>query len=385
VRRSLIAIALIAVAVSTLLVGRLLAPNDFDPSTTIKFGEVHEEQNAYGARLLGEIVVAPLGGHDGRFFFIQAMDPFYFEPDVHADQLDRPTYRAQRMVYPTLASLGGLMSPASTAWGLIIVNIVAMAVGTVYTGLMAARMGLSAWFGLAFLLNPGLIVDLGIDGAGIVALAAMMAAVYYVLGDAILPAAVALSVASLARETMLIAVAGLAAFYWYKKRQITWPLMLPVVAVGAWWGYVHWRLDDGLAQDTQALDWPFVGFIDAFEGWMNTPGSSIDLAVGGVLLLVSAVVLIRTIRTPTALGWAVGGFAFLGLIMSEPVWENWFDSARALAPVLTGYIILGPAMTRIEESLDVGSEPAIGMRKARLGDSSEDSHSRVESADPGVR
>jgi len=385
VRRSLVAIALIAVAASTLLVGRLLAPNDFDPSTTIKFGEVHEEQNAYGARLLGEIVVAPMGGHDGRFFFIQAMDPFYLEPDVHADHLDRPTYRAQRMVYPTLASLGGLMSPAATAWGLIIVNIVAMAVGTVYTGLMAARMGLSAWFGLAFLLNPGLIVDLGIDGAGIVALAAMMAAVYYVLGDAILPAAVALSVASLARETMLIAVAGLAAFYWLGKRRVSWSLTAPILAVGVWWGYVHWRLDDGLAQDIQALDWPFVGFIDAFEGWMNTPGSWVDPAVGGVLLLVSAVVLIRSIRTPTALGWAVGGFAFLGLIMSEPVWENWFDSARALAPVLTGYIILGPAMTSIDESADMGSRLARGTRKARPGTTSEDLPSRVESADPGVR
>lgn len=384
-KRPLVAIALIAIAVSTLLIGRLLAPNDFDPSTTIKFGEVHEEQNAYGARLLGEIVVAPLGGHDGRFFFIQAMDPLYLEPDVHADYLDRPTYRAQRMVYPTLASLGGLMSPAATAWGLIIVNIVAMAVGTVYTGLMAERMGLSAWFGLAFLLNPGLIVDLGIDGAGIVALAAMMAAVYHVLGDAILPAAVALSVASLARETMLIAVAGLAAFYWYRKRRVAWSLTAPILAVGAWWGYVHWRLDDGLAQDTQALDWPFVGFIDAFESWMSTPGSSVDLAVGGVLLLVSAVVLIRSIRIPTALGWAVGGFAFLGLIMSEPVWENWFDSTRALAPVLTGYIILGPAMTRIEESADMGSGPAKGTRKARPADTSKEPHSRVESADPGVR
>ena len=383
-RRSIATVAIFAALVSIVLVGRLLARNDFDPSTTIKFGEVSVEQNRYATDLLGEIVLAPMAGHDGKFFFSQAMDPFYLEPDVHAVHLDRPSYRAQRMAYPTLASIGGLLSADATAWGLIVVNVVAMAAGTAFTGLTAMRIGLSPWFGLAFVANPGMIVDLGIDGAGVVALAAMMAAVYYMLGDAIWPAAVALSVASLARETMLIAVAGLACFYWYKWRQITWPLMLSVVAVGGWWGYVHWRLDDGLAQDIQALDWPFVGFIDAFESWMNTPGSWADLAVGGVLLLVSAVVLIRSIRTPTALGWAVGGFAFLGLIMSEPVWENWFDSARALAPVLTGYILLGPAMARIDQSTVVGPESRRA-RGAEPGSDSTDPPSRVESADSGFR
>ena len=349
-RRSIIALSVLGAALSVFLVGRLLAPHDFDPSTTIKFGEVHEEQNQYGVELLGDIVIAPMGGHDGRFFFIQAMDPFFLEPDVHAKHLDRRTYRAQRMAYPTLASLGGLMSAEATAWGLIAVNIVAMSVGTVYTGLTAARMGLPIWFGLAFVVNPGMIVDLGIDGAGVLALAAMMAGVYYTLSDDIWPAAVALSVASLARETMLIAAAGLAAFYWYEKRVVPWTLSLPVVVVGAWWGYVRLRLDDGLAQDTEAVGLPFVGFIAAFNRWLDSPGSTVHLLVGSVLLLISALLVARSIRTPTALGWAVSGFALLGVLMSEPVWRSWFDSSRALAPVFTAYVLLGPALVKIRPS-----------------------------------
>lgn len=354
-RRQVVYLGLIAAAFSVLVVGRLLAANDFNPTTTIKFGEVFDEQNRYAEELLGEIVLAPMAGHDGKFFFSQAMDPFYLEPETHAIYLDRPTYRAQRMVYPTLASVGGAATATATAWGLILVNVVAMVVGTTYTSLTAIRMGLSPVFGLAFLLNPGLIVDLSIDGAGVVAMAAMMAGVYYALGEALWAAAAAMSIASLARETMIIAAAGLAAFLWYRRRSIPWMMTLPVISVVVWWLYLHWRLEDGLSQDTQALGLPFKGFIEAFQGWLTTPGSTIDMAVGCLLLLVSIVVLVRSVRTPVALGWAVSGFALLGILLSEPVWENWFDSSRALAPVLTAYVLLVPSLGanhRIVESVD---------------------------------
>jgi hypothetical protein len=357
VKRTVIVMGLIGTLVSAFLVGRILVDNDLNPTTTIKFGEVFTEQNDYAEALLGDVVLAPMAGHDGKFFFSQAMDPFYTQPEIHAVYLDRPTYRAQRMAYPTLASMGGILPAEATAWGLIVVNVLAMAIGTIFTSLVAIEMGLSRWFGLAFLFNPGMIVDLSIDGAGVVAMAAMMAGVYYVIRHALWAAAAALAVASLARETMVIAVVGLAAFVWYKERRLAWSLTVPFVAVGSWWAYVHWRLGEGLSQDTQALDLPFKGFVEAFGVWTSTPDSTIDLLVGCILLAVSIMVLLRSFRTPTALGWSVAGFALLGLMMSEPVWESWFDSSRALAPVLTAYILLVPSVGR-DGSSDT-PEPAL--------------------------
>ena len=339
-RRAIATLGVVAIAFSGFIVVRLLAAHDFNPTTTIKFGEVFPDQNRYAEGLLGEIVVAPMAGHDGKYFFVQAVDPFYLEPNVHALYLDRPSYRAQRMAYPTLASLGGLLPPRATAWGLIIVNLMGMVVGTIYTGLVADRMGLSWLFGIAFLLNPGLLVDLMIDGAGVLAMAGLMAGIYYVLDDRIWPAAAALSVSALARETMLIAVFGLGAFLLYRKRKLEYRLSLPLAAVAVWWLYVHWRLDEGLSQDTQALGLPFVGFARAFQGWLATPGNTIDLVIACALLVTSIVLVIRSVRTPTALGWAVSGFAVLGTMLSEPVWRSWFDSSRALAPVLTAFILL---------------------------------------------
>jgi len=350
-KRAAIIMGVIGVVVASLMSVRLLAELDFNPTAPVKFATLSPEQNAYAEKLLGrEVVVAPRAGHDGKFFFSQAMDPFLLEPDVHAIYLDRPTYRAQRMAYPTLASLGGLLPPSATVWGLIVVNVVAMGVGTLFTALVALRMGLSQWYGLAFLLNPGMIVTLNIDGAGIVALAAMMAAVYYTMKDELVAASVALTVACLARETMLIAAVGLGFYVLYTRRRVAWGFAVPAIAVAGWWFYVRYRLGGMTGQDILALELPFVGFTQAFQRWLETPGSAVNLLMGVVLALMSVMVLIRTIKTPTALGSAVAGFALLAIVMSGPVWLNYFDSARALAPVLTAYLLIVPAQARAGRS-----------------------------------
>jgi len=362
-RRAAIVMGLIGVLGGTLLVGRLLAEHDFDPSATVKFATIAPEQNAYAAELLGrDIVIAPKAGHDGKFFFSQAMDPFFLEPDVHAEHLDRPTYRAQRMLYPTLASLGGSVSAEATLWGLIVVNVLAMGIGTAFASLVAIEMGISKWLGLAFLLNPAMIVTLNIDGAEIVAVAAMMAAVYYTMRETYVPAAVSLTVACLAREAMLIAAVGLGLFVLYKKRRIVWAFAIPALAVGGWWFYVRWRLDALLAQDIKALDLPFVGFSQAFQRWLATPGSLPDLLMGCVLLIVSVLVVIRALRSPSALAWAASGFALLGLVLSGPVWLNYFDSSRALAPVLTAYLIMVPAEAVSRRALEGHPRESVNTR-----------------------
>jgi hypothetical protein len=365
--RRLLVIGAVSFIVTTFLVGRILAGFDWNPTATVKFAEDAVEQTKYAEELLGEVIVAPDAGHDGKFFFSQAMDPFYLEPGTHAVFLDRPTYRAQRMLYPTLASFGGLLSPQGTAWGLIVVNVVAMVVGTLFTSLVARQLGISEWFGLVFVLNPGLIVALNIDGANIVAMAALMAGIYYVTTDRLLFASVAMTASVLARETMLIAALGLALYWYYKRRRVPWMMIIPPAAVVAWWGYVHWRLQGGVAQDTQAVGLPLVGFVHAFQNWIHSPDSTVDLAMGLLLLLVSMAILVRSVMSPTALGWGAAGFALLGLLLSEPVWLRWFDSTRALAPVLTAYALLVFASIESKDSGPPhGAYPDGGQPKRQL-------------------
>lgn len=342
-RSRLVILGLLGVVSSALLVGRLLESHDWNPTVTIKFGESLPEQNEYARDLLGPIVVGARAGHDGKFFFSQAMDPFYLEPDVHAIYLDRPSYRAQRMLYPAIAGLGGLLGPKETAWGLIVVNVLAMGTGTVITGMVAREMGLSEWFGLAFLFNPGLLLSQLIDGSEIVAMSALMAAILFAMRARPVMTAGALTLAALTRETMLLAVVGLSVYWIWRHRRLPSTFAMPFLAVGGWWAYVHWRLEGGLAQDTQALGTPLEGFIAAFQGWVSTPRSAPHLFMGLVLFFVSVIVVVRTTLRPQVLGLAVAGFGLLALIMSEPVWAKYYDSSRALAPLITAYVLMVPA------------------------------------------
>jgi hypothetical protein len=355
----LVLIGALGVVVAAFFVSRLLMEFDWNPTTTIKFGYELPKQVAYGQRLLGDVVVAADAGHDGKFFFSQAMDPFYLDPEVHAIHLDRPTYRAQRMLYPTIAGLGGLLSPTATAWGLIVVNVLAMGVGTAITARLAIEMGISPWFGLAFLFNPGLIVSLNIDGADIIAVAALMAAVLFAMQERPLGAAVALSISALSRETMIIGAVGLIAYWFWKRRTVPRVMSMPFIAVAVWWLYVHWRLDDVVIQDTQAIGPPFQGFIEAFRGWLMTPGSLNDALIGCAILFASLVIVTTAFRRPSALSWAVAGFSLLAVILSEPVWAEYFDLARALAPVLTTYVLLAVSSARSTSRGDRDDAPQV--------------------------
>jgi hypothetical protein len=182
-----------------------------------------------------------------------------------------------------------------------------------------------------------------IDSADIMAVAGLMAAAYFAIRDRPAATAAALAVAALSRETMLLGAVGLIVYWYWERRRVPVVLAAPFVAVFGWWSYVHWRLADGLAQDTQAVGPPLQGFIEAARGWLTTPNSLADALIGFVLLFASIAIAVRAVRTPTALGAAVAGFALLALILSEPVWARYFDSARALAPVLTAYVLLATA------------------------------------------
>ncbi len=351
-RSKIVLLGIMGVVVSCFFVGRLLAEFDWNPTTTIKFGELFTEQNDYAVDLLGPLVLTPEAGHDGKFYFSQAMDPFYLEPEVHAVYLDRPTYRAQRMLYPTIAGVGGLLGPTETAWGLILINVLAMGLGTAVTAMVAVELGRSPWLGLAFLFNLGLLVTLTIDSAEILAMTALMTAILFAIRGRPAATAVALTAAALTRETMILAAIGLA-WFWYKKRsRLPLVLLMPFAAVATWWVYVHWRLADGISQDTQAIGLPLQGFIQAFGGWMSTPNSLPDALVGCVLLFTSIAIAVRAIRSPSPLSWAVAGFAVLAVILSEPVWARYFDSARALAPVLTTYILIVLATSRDRRGIE---------------------------------
>ena len=141
----------------------------------VALGEESTVETEYATRLLGDVTTRQGLGHDGRFFFAQANDPWYIEPEVHAAVLDEPRYRAQRMLFPSVAGGFGFFPPGVVAWSMLVTNLLALGLGAYLAALLALRWGGAAWLGLAVPMNIGLIFELDIGGAGILAYGAASA------------------------------------------------------------------------------------------------------------------------------------------------------------------------------------------------------------------
>lgn len=316
-----------------------LGRNDMNPTVFIAVGEEDQLIRKYSENLLGEVVLRPQLGHDGRFFFVQGNDPWLLDPENNAEILDRPVYRTQRMAYPVLSSLGGLFAPIGVVWGMLIVNILAMSAGAWASAGLASRFGGSVWWGLAFPFNLGLISEFSIGGAGILAMAAAFAGVLLLLDKHVVIASLAFTVSSLSREVMLITVAGAALWLVITNRR--WDALKIVVpslaAVGLWAAYVRLVLSGGGEIVEGNLGPPFVGFIQNLSNWLDDP---FEMLIGMVVVLVLLFYSYRAWKTPSLTAWAFLPFAVLAFLLAEPVWDGYFNITRAVAPVLTAYFLI---------------------------------------------
>jgi hypothetical protein len=254
--------------------------------------------------------------------------------------------------------LGGLLDTEALVWSMVVVNLVAVGVGTWATALLAEDLGGSRWWGLAFALNVGLLSELAIDGAGLLATAAAMWAMVMVRRGESMAAALLMSAAVLSREAMLLAVAGLALWLWREKRRSA-AATLVAVPVGfalAWAIYVRLRLEGGPGlSEIQEIGWPFVGFVGAAEGWLEDP---LNLVLGIAILLLLGAFVLRTIRGNQLVACGFVGFVPLAILFTRQVWQNYFDITRAIAPIITAFVLVAfakPRSPRIETADSVSS------------------------------
>jgi hypothetical protein len=330
----------VGTALSSLIIISLLSSIEWDASALLRVGRDDPEIVAYVEDRLDHVrPVAPLG-HDGKFYFIQAHDPFLLEPSENADLIDRPVYRTQRMLYPLLSSLGGLLRGWGVVWGLIIVNLVAIGLGTWATAQLAISLGVSPWLGLAFALNPGVIFELIIDGAGALGWALAVLGVWLIVEGKYAGAVFAVAGAVLAREAMILIALGLAVRLWKSERSravglVAWP------AAGAllWALWVRFRLGVPLlTSESEELGLPFAGLAETVPRWLEEPGR--DLLFGVVVILLLLVAAMQAARRPSLVSYSTLGFVMLAPLLTRQVWLNYFDITRAVAPVFTTFVLV---------------------------------------------
>ena len=349
-------VGIVGLLIGTVFVLRILIPNGMDPTTFLTLGDDAPVQTEYARRLLGDVATRPNFGHDSKFFFAQANDPLYLQPERHAVVLDRPFYRGHRMLFPMIAGGFGLFPPGVIVWSMLVTNLLAMGVGALLAARLAIRWGASPWLGLAVPLNIGLILELEIDGAGVVAYACCVGAVYALVTDRAWAAALLFAGATLAREwrdRILECVREgvdiidhgdasdaecLDAML--EHRTFLWRIVsVPLLAMAAWHVYLRFRLAgvSGVGQRLENFAAPFVGIWQAFRLWAKDPG---DLFTGMAILVILVVFTVLAIRSRSPIAWGALPFVGLATVLSVHTWRYPLDIARALAPVFTAAAFL---------------------------------------------
>lgn len=345
--------ALLGVLVVTALA---LSAAGWDPSVFVGFGQDATATTEYGEARLGDVQVRPFQGHDGKYFFVQANDPFLLDPRGNADILDLPLYRSQRMLYPLLAGGLGWFSPETIVWALLAVNLIAMAAGTLATAGLALRLGGSPWWGMSFAANIGLLYALTSDGSDVLAAALAMWFVVFIYRNQVVPATITIAAAALTREVMVICAVGAAAWLWFEGRRISAIAIaaIPTIALGGWTSYLLYRLGSD-ETSARAIGVPFVGLFEAIGTWLEEP---MVLASGLCVIVLFVLYTVRWVSTRSALGWTFIGFVPLAAVLTDKVWREVFDFTRGVAPLLTAAVLLIFVETRRELDRSVSRDVA---------------------------
>lgn len=333
--RSAARIALTGLLVHLALVAAFLLRFDGNPEWFVHFGRKGSVLPV-ARRVLGATVLVPhTDGHDGQAFWLLARDPLLTRPDDVGPYLDRPAYRAQRILYPALAAPWRLAGERGLLWGLLAVNLAAVAVGGYLTALLARELGAPERAGLAFALNPAVIVGVLLDVSDPLMLALLVLAMLCLLRRHWTAAAVAAAAASLAKEQALFALAA-AALFWrgFPSRPRMRVLASAVLAVGAWALYQRWRLGWPPSQ-IQEFSWPLWGYVDAYlRGWRHFNNWA-DATVAAALWPLAWVTIQRWRRERSLLTVSALPYALYVPVLSAQVVDLAINALRAVGPLLT--------------------------------------------------
>jgi hypothetical protein len=286
--------------------------------------------------ILGDDVLVPhLDGHDGQFFWVQAHDPLLVNADSMSGLFDRPTYRTQRVAYPLVSSVWRLGGERALLWGLLTTNLMIVALGGYAASRIALTLGAPVRAGLAFALNPAVVVAVSYDTSDAMALAFLLLAVLAVGRHQLAWAAALGTVAVLTKESSLLALAGIAFFApTIDHRSRAAVLIVPGAAAAGWFVYVHWRLGSSGVQ-LREFSAPFYGYYDAYRRGWYAIGNWEDAILAALLLPLAALTLGRFWGRPTLLLSAAVPYALMVPFLSADVLGLTNSSLRAFGPALT--------------------------------------------------
>ncbi len=316
-----------------------------------------------GARYVN-IAAAPRGlavehgaGYDGQFFYRLALNPFDTRQTAYGVRLDRPSYREQRILYPLVVWLFSFGQAPLVPVMMILVNYLALiALGYVFARYVRL-LGRHALWGLVAPFYPGFVLSVARDLAEPLAGLLLVASLYFVHRKRFTAATIALTLAILTRETIVL-VAGAALLLWligliyqrYRQRHpgetpLAWLdafampwffSVIPLAVFVVWQGILLliWK-ETAFASGSGNLGVPFGGFAQLFGQAVLLKNRFERLHYVEQLFILIYVffvgVSLRITQAPIFQRIAWCGFIALSFCLTPLVWVDDWAFLRALS------------------------------------------------------
>lgn len=192
---------ILAVSISLIYVAFILTQNHGDPLAFAVIGTKFSQGLPSGSI-----------GYDGQFAYQIALSPAHAAPFI-----DVPAYRYQRILYPILAKMLALGIPALIPWTLIVINVLAIGVGTWATERILISLGVSRWYALAYGFYGGQFLVLRTDLTEVLAQTLVQLAIFAWLKKRFRWMIFAFAMAALTKETTLIFATAFGLYFLWKR------------------------------------------------------------------------------------------------------------------------------------------------------------------------
>ena len=322
-----------------------LRPSHYDPTMFICNGARWGIQEIAPLKLWAASEV----GYDGQFYYAMGLRPF--DLDAIRKHVDLPGYRYQRILIPLLGHLLSFGEPKAVHVAMLLAS---------FALVLAATWVFMEWFhwrhagwgwALLFPLFPGTVHSLLRLTPDAPAAALALIGCYLWAREKTRSAAVALSLALLARETMILIPVGLAIHAaWRRDFRRLAPLAIPVAACAIWLLVVR-HLFGGFPfrQAGGNLVSPMSGIVDGYfrNRHMIAERRSVFIKIGVFnLMVVAQFLLIASLAIGDSVRGAAGPFGpvlvllvVLTLCLSGETWEYEWSITRVVLPVALFYLI----------------------------------------------
>lgn len=301
------------------------------PAMTLRVGE-----ESSTARFISQDLGEPLPlveghGHDGRYSYLVARDPFALRGLADLEGIGG--YRFRRVLYSWLAGGFGILPPRAVLWGLILWSATGYAAAAAAVSLLARQLGTRWWAPLGVLANIGLILSIQLSTADTLALALALWGVVSWMSGRKGWAIAALAAAGLAKDYYLLFGYGIAGFQVRSRGWRSGVLtgLLVSIPLGMWVAWLALHTGNSLsAQDNLAA--PFIGMARAVQMWATKGDFVLGLAA---LVSFAAALLGVVVARRWLLYWLTIPWLCLAAVSSVNVWRFGNNAVRALAPLWT--------------------------------------------------